>query len=60
MFNDKVVEFSYEKCIRFKKEYLFAQESKQEIFEFEGCEYVTEYARYLIKFLETRFGEIKW
>lgn len=39
-----------------KEKYNHAVENKIEVFEFEGQEVLTSYARYLIEYLETIFG----
>ncbi len=39
---------------RFKREYAEAVENKEESFRFDGNEYDTEYAKYMICFLDTK------
>lgn len=50
-----MVNFNREKLRQFKKIYLAAVEDKKEIFIFDGEEYVTGYAKYVIEYLENKF-----
>ncbi len=50
-----VIEFNPEKCKALKREYSKAVKDKKESFIFEGNEYVTSYAKYLLEFLKTKF-----
>lgn len=51
----KHIEFDKEKLKRLKHVYEKAIELQQDSFWFEGNEYLTSYAKYLIEYLETKF-----
>lgn len=49
------INFTKEKFDEFKKVYQQAVKDKQEVFIFEGNEFLPDYAKYLIQYLETKF-----
>jgi hypothetical protein len=51
----KTILWTKHKLKEIKKAYAKALELKQESFFFEGNEFVTEYAKYLIEYLEPQF-----
>ena len=51
----KEIEFTPEKLAELKKAYKQAKEDKKPVFTFEDNEYATEYAKWLIEFLELKF-----
>ena len=53
----KMITWTAEKLKRFKSRYLEAVQYKLEQFEFDGDEYVVGYAKYLIEYLESKFGK---
>lgn len=53
----KTITFDRLKLSRLKKRYGIAREKKEESFRFEGSEFVTDYAKYLIEYLENKFGK---
>lgn len=50
-----VIEYDRPKYLRLKRAYQLAVNSNQESFMFEGNEYVTNYAKYLIEYLESNY-----
>jgi len=50
-----IVNFNREKLGQFKKIYLAAVEDKKETFIFDGEEYLTGYAKYVVEYLEMKF-----
>lgn len=51
----KQVEFNKEQYKALEKRYIEALKNKEEQFVFEGNEYLTSYAKYLLQYLETMF-----
>lgn len=49
----KTITFTYTKFLALKKRYLEAMKSQELSFEFEGIEFVTLFAKFLLKSLET-------
>ena len=49
----EMVSFDRKKLKRFKKAY---NECKGDVFTFEGGDYLKEYAKYVIQYLEMKFG----
>ena len=47
--------FNLQTYIRFKSEYQKAVKGNQKQFTFEGHEFLTEYAKYLLQYLKPRF-----
>jgi len=52
----ETVKFSKEDFDQFKKVYELHKESPQQVFEFKGNEFVSGYAKHLIKYLESKFN----
>jgi basic membrane lipoprotein Med (substrate-binding protein (PBP1-ABC) superfamily) len=52
----KKVSFTPEKLKKFRTAYKNAVDSKKDVFVFEGNGFVTEYAKYMIQYLDTKFG----
>jgi hypothetical protein len=50
------VTYTAEKVARLKRAYVAARKAKQDSFTFEGHEYLTSYAHYLLEFLETKLS----
>ncbi|MDP2371906.1 hypothetical protein [Rhodoferax sp.] len=53
------ISFTLGKARALRRAYTHAVETKQEQFTFEGNEYVTSYAKYLLEYLATIFKELK-
>jgi hypothetical protein len=51
-----VINFDIPTYQRLKKEYQRSVDNKVEVFVFEGHELLTEYAKYLIEYLTTKFN----
>ena len=56
----KMINFTPEMAKRLKAAYLEAKKTKQgrDTFVFDGNEYVLDYAKYLVEFLEMKFGKL--
>ena len=52
------IEFTPEKLAKLKKAYEQARKDKKVVFTFEGYEYAIEYAKWLINYLEQKFGQL--
>lgn len=52
----KKLQFTKDLLATFKKSYELALENNLEIFTFNGHEFLTSYAKYLIEYLESKFG----
>jgi hypothetical protein len=52
------VVFTPEKLKRFKEAYQIAADKCVDIFVFDGNEYLTSYAKYLVEYLENKFKEV--
>lgn len=53
--SDDMLEFTPDLYEKLKKEYNKALEEEQESFEFEGREVLTNYAKYMVEYLNTQF-----
>jgi len=53
-----VINFDIPTYQRLKKEYQRSVENNVEVFVFEGHELLTEYAKYLIEYLTTKFNKL--
>lgn len=51
------VTFTYPKAIRLKRAYQQALEHNRPQFTFEGHDYLCDYVRYLLEYLEAEFGK---
>lgn len=49
------ISFNQESFKNFKKEYNLAVENNQEMFVFDGNDFLTSYAKYVIEYLKTKF-----
>ena len=49
-----LIEWNREKLERFKRVYRKSGAGGRQVFEFEGYEFVLDYAKYLIEYLETK------
>jgi|APGre2960657373_1045057.scaffolds.fasta_scaffold234715_1 hypothetical protein len=49
------ISFNQESFKNFNTEYNFAVENKVEIFTFEGHEFLTSYAKYMLEYLRPKF-----
>jgi hypothetical protein len=58
-----IIEWDRTKLERFRKSYVEAAEGESQggscVFEFDGHEFLTDYAKYLIQFLDGQFGNTK-
>ena len=52
-----VVEWTPEKLKRFKKAWKKSGANGRDVFTFEGHEYVADYAKYLVEYLESHWGK---
>ena len=52
----RVVQFTKFTLYKFKKRYEKAVSDKEEVFTFNGNQYVTPYAKYLIEYMEGKFN----
>lgn len=50
------IEFTKEKLERLRRAYRLAERQKVETFTFDGHELLVRYAKYLIEYLDTKFG----
>lgn len=53
----KTIQWTGIKLVRFKIAYRNARVNKAETFHFEGNEFVTNYAKYLIEYLDSKFKQ---
>lgn len=52
----KIIDFNPKKLKQLKVRYNMALENKEESFRFERAEILTDYAKYLIEYLENKFN----
>lgn len=57
MSGQKQIEFTPEKAEQLRKAYNKAVEEKKDSFVFQGDEFVTSYAKYLLEYLDMQFGK---
>lgn len=55
----KMINFDFNKLKDLKRHYKKAVEDNKESFIFNGDEYLTSYAKYVIEYLESRFKKTK-
>lgn len=55
--NPQTQSFAYDDFIAFKKRYEEAVANKEEQFVYEGGEFLTVYAKYVVQYLETQFNK---
>lgn len=55
----KFIRWTVETREQLRKSYKLAVENKHEVFVFNGDQYVTDYARYLLQHLDNTFGPAK-
>lgn len=53
------IEWTRDMLERFKMAYGLARETRGEVFEFEGNEFLVSYAGYLIQFLDAKFEQAR-
>ena len=51
----QTIEFDRQEVINLKRAYTMALKSNKEVFQFQGKQILTAYAKYLIEYLEGRF-----
>ena len=51
--------FTYELFLKLKKEYSIAVKQQRQTFEFEGHTLLTDYAKYLIEYLDSQYNPKK-
>lgn len=56
----KTIQWNKPMLERFRKEYQRAVENNQEVFTFDGNEFLPDYAKYLIQYLDSQFGDSTW